>query len=196
MRCACCYLKLRNFSVDLRLRNYYGRPGRRAPTSSLRGNRNKRPVSFDHHPLFSLDCRLNWWRGAGSQGFVNPPFPRFPHRLQIFRLCALYPFVPQAQLIWLSDELFVPCIFVVCIQQSIQQRIDVYRSRFLREYRSAGMLLRHDFLYSAVIPVNGRKLNPLSVLFLFPNVLSCFNMQDATDSQLIAYITFLFCFLI
>jgi hypothetical protein len=36
MRCACCYLRLRNFSVDLRLWNYYGRPGRRAPTSSLR----------------------------------------------------------------------------------------------------------------------------------------------------------------
>ena len=30
---------------------------------------------------------------------------------------------------------------------------------------SAGMLLRHDFLYSAITPVNGRKLNPLSVPF-------------------------------
>lgn len=48
-------------------------------------------------------------------------------------------------------------------------------------------------------PVNGRKVNPLAaaviryfffLFYIFSNVLSRFNMLDATDSQLIAYITF------
>jgi hypothetical protein len=127
--------------------------------------------------------RLNWWRAAGSQGFVNPLFPasHTDSKYSASVLCTrLYRKRNWFGCIWWTlCSLYIRRLYTTkytaanrCIPLSISKRI----------YRSAGMLLRHDFLYSAVIPVNGRKLNPLSVLFYFQmyyGVLICQTQQTA-----------------
>lgn len=184
MRCACCYLRLRNF---------FGRP----PTVKLlrqtwaegtdnfsAGQSQQTTCLLWSPPSFlSWLYRLNWWRAAGSQGFVNPLFPasHTDSKYSASVLCTrLYRKRNWFGCIWWTlCSLYIRRLYTTkytaanrCIPLSISKRI----------YRSAGMLLRHDFLYSAVIPVNGRKLNPLSVLFYFQmyyGVLICQTQQTA-----------------